>query len=79
MPIFLKIVFVLEISLNLCVGAAINHGASPNRKCFRLHSNLTADPKCDVVYKTPSGFSTSRVHFLRRFATNDENSPQLPL
>ena len=61
------------------MGAAINDGTSPNRKCFRLHSNLTADPKCDVVYKTPSGFSTSRVHLLlRRFTTSDENSPQLP-
>ena len=61
------------------MGAAINDGTSPNRKCFRLHSNLAADPKCDVVYKTPSGFSTSRVHLLlRRFTTSDENSPQLP-
>jgi hypothetical protein len=34
---FWKIVSVLELSLNLFVVAAINDGASPNRKFFNLH------------------------------------------
>lgn len=47
MPIFWKIVFVLELSLNLYVVAAIiNDGTSPNRKFPNLHSNLIGeDPK----------------------------------
>ncbi len=60
MPIFWKIVSVLELSLNLFVVAAINDGASPNRKFFNLHSNLVAEePKQDIVYKTLNVFAMS--------------------
>ena len=52
MPMFWKLVSVLELVLNPWVCAAVNDGASPNREFFRLHSNLAADLKCDVVHKT---------------------------
>ena len=61
MPIFWKIVSVLELSLKLWVVAAINDGASPNRKFFNLHSNLIGeDPNHDIVYKTQNVFAMSR-------------------
>lgn len=71
MPIFWRIVSVLEVSLNLWVVAAVNDGASPNRKFFRLHCNLTGDPKHDLVYKTCNVFAESR--FIYFFA----DSPHL--
>ena len=71
MPLFWRIVSVLEMSLNLWVCAAVNDGASPNRKFFRLHSHLAADVKFDVVYKTPNVFAMSR--FIYFFA----DSPHL--
>ena len=51
MPLFWRTVAVLEASLNLHVCAAVNDGASPNRKFFRLHSKLAKEVNCDVVYK----------------------------
>lgn len=71
MPLFWRIVSVLEISVNLWVCAAVNDGAFPNRKFFRLHCNLAADLKCDVVYKTRNVFAMSR--FIYFFA----DSPHL--
>ena len=59
MPIFWNVVSVLELALNLWVCAAVNDGASPNRKFFRLHSSLSV-ANCDVVYKTPNLFAMSR-------------------
>ena len=38
MPIFWKVVSTLDISLKLWVCAAVNDGASPNRKFFRLQA-----------------------------------------
>jgi uncharacterized membrane-anchored protein len=52
MPMFWKIVSVLEVAVNLWVVAAVNDGASPNRKFFNLHINFAEEIKCDVVYKT---------------------------
>jgi hypothetical protein len=66
MPLFWQVVSVLELSLQLYVCAAVNDGASPN-----LHINLAKDLKCDVVYKTPNVFATSR--FIYFFA----DSPHL--
>ena len=60
MPMFWKVVSTLELSLKLMVCAAVNDGASPNRKFFRLHAKLAVDLKCDVVYKTPNVFAMSR-------------------
>jgi hypothetical protein len=39
MPIFWKVVSTLDISLKLCVCAAVNDGASPNRKFFASMPN----------------------------------------
>ena len=63
MPLFWRTVAVLEASLNLHVCAAVNDGASPNRKFFRLHSKLAKEVNCDVVYKTPNIFAPSRFIF----------------
>ena len=63
MPLFWRTVAVLEVSLNLHVCAAVNDGASPNRKFFRLHSKLAKDVDCDVVYKTPNIYAPSRFIF----------------
>lgn len=63
MPLFWRTVAVLEVSLNLHVCAAVNDGASPNRKFFRLHSKLAGEVECDVVYKTPNIFAPSRFIF----------------
>ncbi len=71
MPLFWQAVSVLELSLKLYVCAAVNDGASANRKFFRLHVNLAKDLKCDVVYKTPNVFAISR--FIYFFA----DSPHL--
>jgi hypothetical protein len=71
MPIFRKVVSTLELSLKLMVCAAVNDGASPYRKFFRLHTKLAVDLKCDVVYKTPNLFAMSR--FIYFFA----DSPHL--
>ena len=45
MPLFLRA--VLEVSLNRHVCAAVNDGASPNRKLFRLHSKLSQRLNCE--------------------------------
>ena len=66
MSVFWKIVGVLELSLNLWVIAAINDGASPNRKFFELHSLLVPDQDCDVMHKVYNLFAISR--FLYFFA-----------
>jgi hypothetical protein len=63
MPIFWKSVSVLEVSVNLWVVAAVNDWASPNRKFFNLHCNLTEDLKHDIVYKTRNVFAMSRFIF----------------
>ena len=64
MPLFWRTVAVLEVSLNLHVFAAVNDGASPNRKFFRLHSKLSQGLDCDVVYKTPNIFAPSQFIFI---------------
>ena len=60
MPLFWRTVAVLEVSLNLRVCAAVNDGASPNRKFFRLHVQLAKDVDCDVVYKVKNIFAPSQ-------------------
>ena len=62
-PIFWKIVAVLEISLNLKVVAAVNDGASPNRKFFNLYVELSGNSTPSVIYKTYNVFAISRFIF----------------
>ena len=58
MPLFWRTVAVLEEPLNLYVCAAVNDGALPNRKFFRLNCKLAN--KADIVYKTPNIFAPLR-------------------
>ena len=63
MPLFRRTAAVLKVSLNLHVCTAVNDGASPNRKFFRVHSKLSQELDCDVVYKTPNIFAPTQFIF----------------
>ena len=63
MPLFWRTIAVLEMSLHLCVIAAVNDGASPNRKFFCLHLKIAKEVDSDVVYKTPDIYAPSRFIF----------------
>ena len=64
MSLFWKVVGVLELSVNLWVCAAVNDGASPNRKFFDHHSKYVSDLQLDVVHKVRNIFARSRfVYF----------------
>ena len=71
MPMFWKIVSVLDVAVNLRVVAEVNDETSPNRKFFNLHINLAKEIQSDVEYKTPNVFAMSR--FIYFFA----DSPHL--
>ena len=65
MPLFWKVVAVLETTVKLKVIAAVNDGASPNRKFFNLHAYLGGVLPDGVVYKTPNLFCLARmIYFL---------------
>ena len=61
LPLFWKVVGVLETTVKLWVIAAVNDGASPNRKFFALHAKLGGTLSCGVVYKTPNLFFLARM------------------
>ena len=61
LPLFWRVVAVLETTVKLWVCAAVNDGASPNRKFFALHSKLGGKLSCGVVYKTPNIFALART------------------
>ena len=63
MPLFWKVVAVLETTVKLWVLAAVNDGASPNRKFFALHSKLGGKLPDGLVYKTPNLFHLVRMIF----------------
>ena len=63
MPLFWKVVAALESTVKLWVLAAVNDGASPNRKFFALHSKLGGKLPDGLVYKTPNLFCRGRVIF----------------
>ena len=60
LPLFWRIVSVLEMFVKLWVCTAVNNGASPNRKFFDLHSELGGKLTCSLVYKTPNLFTMTR-------------------
>ena len=67
LSLFWRIVSVLEMFVKLWVCAAVNDGASPNRKLFDLYSELGGKLTCSLVYKTPNLFAmTCEIFF---FAT----------
>ncbi|XP_028394421.1 uncharacterized protein LOC114518606 [Dendronephthya gigantea] len=59
MPLFWRTVAVLEVSISLRVCAAVNDGASPNRKFFRLYPKLAKEVNCDVVSDAESNIYQS--------------------
>ena len=61
LPLFWKVVGVLETTVRLWVIAAVNDGASPNRKFFALHSKLGGTLPDGLVYKTPNLFFLARM------------------
>ena len=60
MPLFWKIVSVVEVSVDFKVVATVNDGGSQNRKFLNLHCSLSKENKHDVVYKTLNVFAKSR-------------------
>jgi hypothetical protein len=61
MPLFWKVVAALETTVKLWVIAAVNDGASPNRKFFALHAKLGGKLPDGLVYKTTNLFCLSRM------------------
>ena len=65
MPIFWEAVCILETTCNLWVIAATSDGASPNRRFYRLHSDLDGITDSDVCYRTVNLFAPHRfIYFL---------------
>ncbi|CAB4031244.1 Hypothetical predicted protein [Paramuricea clavata] len=60
MSLFWKVVGILELSVNLWACAAVNDGASPNRKVFDLHAMYVSDVQLDVIHKVHNIFATLR-------------------
>ena len=65
-PVFWKVVGILELTCNLWVVSATSDGASPNRKFFRIHFGLDGDADKEGVYhvKTLSAWIASFISFL---------------
>lgn len=64
MPIFWEAVCVLETTCNLWV-ATTSDGASPNRRFYRLHSDLDGNADSDVCYRTVNLYAPHRyIYFL---------------
>ena len=61
LPLFWKVVGVLETTAKLWVIAAVNDGASPNRKFFALHAKLGGTLPCGLMYKIPNFFFLARM------------------
>ena len=61
LPLFWKVVGLLETTVKLWVITAVNDGASPNRKFFALHAKLGGTLSCGLVYKTPNLFFLARM------------------
>ena len=60
MPLFWKVVSVLELVCNLWVCAAVSDGASPNRLFYQLHAELVEPDGGDVINYTPNLFAPGR-------------------
>ena len=59
MPLFWKVVAALETTVKLWVIAAVNYGASPNRKFLKLHAKLGGKLPDGLVHKTINLFCLS--------------------
>ena len=74
MPLFWKVLSILEVCCNLWVCPAVSDGASSNRKFYKLHAALVGeDYSVDVIHRTinlfaPYGyiyFSSDAPHLLK--------------
>ena len=64
MPLFWKVVSLLEICCSLQVVATVSNGASFNRKFYRMHRGLQRNAVDDsVVYKTINIFRPDHEFF----------------
>ena len=59
MSLFWKAVCVLELGCNLWVCAAVSDGASPNRRCYELHEEISGEDE-ELVHATINLFCPSR-------------------
>ena len=59
MPLFWKVVAAVETTVKFWVIAAVNDGASPNRKFFELHAKLDGKLPDGLVHKTINLFCLS--------------------
>ncbi len=60
MSLFWKAVCVLELACNLWICAAVSDGASPNRRCYELHADISDEPNKGIVNSTVNLFCPSR-------------------
>ena len=60
MPLFWEAVCHLETRCNLWVIATTSDGAAPNRRFYRLHTQLDGDANKDVCYRTINIFAPHR-------------------
>ena len=62
MSLFWKAVCVLEVACNLWICATVSDGASPNRRCYELHADISdnqVEPD-EIVHSTINLFCPSR-------------------
>ena len=60
MPTFWETVAVLELTCKLQVIATVSDGASPNRKFYRMHEQMSNTDNSSVVYHTINLYATGR-------------------
>ena len=66
MPTFWEAVPILELTCKLQVIATASDGASPNRKFYRMHEQMSNTDDSSVVYRTINLYSPGR--YIRFFA-----------
>jgi hypothetical protein len=70
MPLFWKVVAVLETTVKLKVIAAVNDGASPNRKFLSLHANLLVYTRTVLCIQNTQSFLSRLNDLLLRGCTS---------
>jgi hypothetical protein len=80
MLLFWKVVAVLETTVKLKVIAAVNDGASPNRKFFSLHANLVVYTRAVLCIQNTQSFLSRPNDLLLRGCTSfDKDCEKLSL
>ena len=60
MPTFWEAVAILESTCQLPVNAAVSDGASPNRKCYRMHSDMDDKIDAGITHRTINLYAPDR-------------------